>query len=68
MAGPAAATPVEGDVVRSDLAKGTTDAPISTVTNGKETAFYVQSLMLKPGASVLPADRAVRDDAADVYP
>ena len=50
-AGSAAATPAEGDVQRTDLAKGTTDTPISIVTNGEETAFYVQSLVLKPGAS-----------------
>ena len=51
LAGSAAATPAEGDVQRTDLAKGTTDTPISIVTNGEETAFYVQSLFLKPGAS-----------------
>jgi quercetin dioxygenase-like cupin family protein len=51
LSGPAAATPAEGDVQRTDLAKGTTDTPISIVTNGEETAFYVQSLVLKPGAS-----------------
>ena len=51
LAGPAAATPAEGDVQRTDLAKGTTDTPISIVTNGEETAFYVQSLVLRPGAS-----------------
>jgi len=47
----AAATPAEGDVKRTDLAKGTTTTPISIVTNGEETAFYVQSLELKPAAS-----------------
>jgi quercetin dioxygenase-like cupin family protein len=51
LAGPASATPAEGDVQRTDLAKGTTDTPISIVTNGEETAFYVQSLVLRPGAS-----------------
>jgi quercetin dioxygenase-like cupin family protein len=51
LSGSAAATPAEGDVQRTDLAKGTTTAPISIVTNGEETAFYVQSLALKPGAS-----------------
>ena len=51
LAGSAAATPAEGDVQRTDLAKGTTNTPISIVTNGEETAFYVQSLVLKPGAS-----------------
>ena len=50
-AGSAAATPAEGDVQRTDLAKGTTDTSISIVTNGEETAFYVQGLVLRPGAS-----------------
>ena len=36
---------------RTDVAKGTTTTPISIVTNGEETAFYVQSLALAPGAS-----------------
>jgi quercetin dioxygenase-like cupin family protein len=49
--GAAAATPAEGDVVRTDLAKGTTDAPISIVTQGQPTAFYVQNLLLKPVSS-----------------
>src|ERR1700754_468 len=51
VSGSAAATPAEGDIQRTDLAKGTTDTPISIVTNGEETAFYVQSLVVKPGAS-----------------
>jgi quercetin dioxygenase-like cupin family protein len=51
MSGSAVATPPEGDVQRTDLAKGTTNTPISIVTSGEETAFYVQSLVLKPGAS-----------------
>jgi quercetin dioxygenase-like cupin family protein len=51
LSGSAAATPAEGDAQRTDLAKGTTNTPISIVTNGEETAFYVQSLLLKPGAS-----------------
>ena len=51
LAGSASATPAEGDVQRTDLAKGTTNTPISIVTNGEETVFYVQSLVLKPGAS-----------------
>jgi quercetin dioxygenase-like cupin family protein len=51
LAGSASATPAEGDVQRTDLAKGTTDTPISIATFGEETAFYVQSLVLKPGAS-----------------
>jgi quercetin dioxygenase-like cupin family protein len=51
MSGSAAATPAEGDVQRTELAKGTTNAPISIVTNGEETAFYVQRLVLKAGGS-----------------
>ena len=51
LSGSATATPAEGDVQRTDLAKGTTNTPVSIVTNGEETAFYVQSLVLKPGAS-----------------
>lgn len=50
-AGSAAATPAEGDVVRTDLAKGTTDTPISIVTNGADTTVVVQGLLLRPGAS-----------------
>jgi quercetin dioxygenase-like cupin family protein len=47
----AMATPGEGDVVRTDLAKGSTDAPISIVTEGgRPTTLLVQSLVLKPGA------------------
>ncbi|MGV0811153.1 cupin domain-containing protein [Mycolicibacterium boenickei] len=49
-AAPAAATPAEGDVVRTDLGKGTTTAPIWVVTAGQPTTLYVQSLLLKPGA------------------
>src|SRR6476646_8216368 len=52
LAGSASATPAEGDVQRADLAKGTTDTPISIVTNGEETAFYVLSLVLKPRSSI----------------
>jgi quercetin dioxygenase-like cupin family protein len=47
----ATATPGEGDVVRTDLAKGETAAPISIVTEaGQPTTLLVQSLVLKPGA------------------
>lgn len=49
-AAPASATPAEGDVVRTDLGKGTTTAPIWVVTAGQPTTLYVQSLLLKPGA------------------
>ena len=51
LSGPAAATPAIGEVVRTDLAKGTTDTPISIITHGEETAFYVQQLRVMPGAS-----------------
>jgi quercetin dioxygenase-like cupin family protein len=50
--GSAMATPPEGDVARTDVAKGSTDAPISIVTpGGSQTTLLVQSLVLKPGAS-----------------
>jgi hypothetical protein len=41
----AAATPPEGEIVRTEVAKGTTDAPIAIVVVGQDTTFYVQ----KPG-------------------
>jgi quercetin dioxygenase-like cupin family protein len=44
------ATPAEGDVVRTDLAKGTTEAPVAIATNGPST-LIVQDLVLKPGSS-----------------
>jgi quercetin dioxygenase-like cupin family protein len=46
---PAQATPAEGEVVRTDLASGTTDSPIAIVTTGPST-LSVQQLRLKPGA------------------
>jgi quercetin dioxygenase-like cupin family protein len=47
----AAATPPEGDVVRTDLARGVTDAPVSIVTDpGRQTTLLVQNLVLEPGA------------------
>lgn len=49
-AGAAQATPGEGDVVRTDLAKGDTTAPIAIVTDGAPTTVLVQNLLLKPGA------------------
>lgn len=48
---PAAATPAEGEVERTDLGKGTTTTPIWVVTAGQPTTLYVQSLRLKPGSS-----------------
>ncbi|MET0703362.1 MAG: cupin domain-containing protein [Mycobacterium sp.] len=50
-AGSADATPADGDVVRTDVAKGVTDAPVAINTGGEETAFYVQNLLLRPTAS-----------------
>ncbi|MCT7658756.1 cupin domain-containing protein [Mycobacterium deserti] len=50
-AGPAAATPAEGDLERTDISKGTTDAPIAIVAAGQQTAFYIQEVELAPGAS-----------------
>ncbi|MBU8825798.1 cupin domain-containing protein [Mycolicibacterium goodii] len=50
-AAPAVATPPEGEVERTDLAEGTTTAPIWIVTAGQPTTLTVQSLVLKPGAS-----------------
>ena len=47
----AAATPSTGEVNRTDLAKGVTSTPISIVTHGEETAFYVQRLQVMPGAT-----------------
>ncbi len=45
------ATPAEGEVVRTDLAQGTTQAPVSIVTDGAASSLIVQDLVLKPGAS-----------------
>lgn len=51
LAVPAHGTPAEGDVVRTDLAKGDTNAPVSIVTGGAPTTLIVQALTLKPSAS-----------------
>jgi quercetin dioxygenase-like cupin family protein len=51
LVGPAAATPPEGEIVRTALAKGTTEAPVSIVTQGEETTFYIDNVLLKPAAS-----------------
>ena len=45
------ATPAEGEVVRTDLAQGTTQAPVSIVTDGAASNLIVQDLVIKPGAS-----------------
>src|SRR5215470_5924352 len=47
----AAATPAEGEIVRTEIAKGTTDAPIAIIAVGQETTFYIQELLLKPASS-----------------
>ncbi len=47
----ATATPAEGDIERTDLAKGTTDAPIAIVSVGQPTTLYVQNLVLAPASS-----------------
>ena len=49
--GSAAATPAEGEIVRTEIAKGTTVAPVAIVAAGQETAFYIQNLLLKPASS-----------------
>jgi quercetin dioxygenase-like cupin family protein len=41
----------EGEIVRTDLAKGTTQTPLAIVTQGQATTFYVQNVLLKPAAS-----------------
>ena len=48
-AAPAAATPPEGEVERTDLAEGTATTPIHIVTDGAPTTLTVQSLALRPG-------------------
>ncbi|SEH51165.1 Cupin domain-containing protein [Mycolicibacterium rutilum] len=52
-AGPATAyaTPAEGDIERTDIAKGTTDVPIAIVAVGQPTTLYVQNLALGPASS-----------------
>jgi quercetin dioxygenase-like cupin family protein len=49
--GTAAATPAEGEIQRTDVAKGTTTAPIAIVTVGQPTTLYVQDIAMAPGAS-----------------
>jgi quercetin dioxygenase-like cupin family protein len=48
---PAMATPAEGEIVRTEIAKGSTDAPIAIVAVGQQTTLYVQNLLLKPASS-----------------
>ncbi len=47
----AGATPAEGEIVRTELAKGTTGAPVVIVAVGQPTTLYVQDLVLKGVAS-----------------
>ena len=49
--GTAGATPAEGDVERTDLGKGTTDAPVAIVAVGQPTTLYVQNVVLGQHAS-----------------
>jgi quercetin dioxygenase-like cupin family protein len=46
----AGATPPDGDGARTDIAKGTTETPVSITTDGP-TTLIVQGLVLPPGAS-----------------
>ena len=46
----AAATPPDGDIERTDLAKGTGSAPVVIETTGP-TTLYVQDLVLHPASS-----------------
>lgn len=49
--GSAGATPADGEVTRTDLAKGVTDAPVSIVTQpGQQSTLIVQNLVMAPGA------------------
>jgi quercetin dioxygenase-like cupin family protein len=47
----AAATPAEGEIERTDLAKGTTQTPVVVVSVGQPTTLYVQDLRLHDVAS-----------------
>jgi quercetin dioxygenase-like cupin family protein len=49
--GSAVATPAEGEIVRTEIAKGATNAPIAIVAVGQATTFYIQNLLLKPESS-----------------
>lgn len=46
----AGATPPGGDTVRTDIAKGTTETPVSITTDGP-TTLMVQSLVMQPEAT-----------------
>ncbi|MEW5809726.1 MAG: cupin domain-containing protein [Actinomycetota bacterium] len=47
----AGATPAAGDIERTDLAQGTTEAPVVVVSVGQPTTLYVQDLVLRGAAS-----------------
>jgi quercetin dioxygenase-like cupin family protein len=49
--GTARATPAEGDVERTDLGQGTSDAPIAIVAVGQPTTLYVQEVVFGQEAS-----------------
>jgi quercetin dioxygenase-like cupin family protein len=46
----AGATPPDGDAVRTDIAKGSTETPVSITTDGP-TTLIVQGLVMQPGAT-----------------
>lgn len=48
---PAGATPPDGDIERTDLAAGTTAAPVVIVSVGQPSTLYVQDLVLRGVAS-----------------
>lgn len=49
--GTAGATPPDGDIERTDLAQGTTDAPVVIVSIGQPSTLHVQELTLHGVAS-----------------
>lgn len=51
MSPPAGATPAEGDIERTDVAKGTTDSPIAIVAVGQPTTLHVQNFVLGPAST-----------------
>ncbi|MEZ0340389.1 cupin domain-containing protein [Mycobacterium sp. pV006] len=48
---PAGATPAQGDIERTDLAQGTTDAPVVIVSIGQPSTLHVQELTLHGAAT-----------------
>ncbi|ULE34394.1 cupin domain-containing protein [Mycobacterium sp. IDR2000157661] len=47
----ARATPAEGEIQRTDVAEGTTTAPVAIFSVGQPTTLYVQNLVLGPDSS-----------------